>query len=171
MIACALIAATILPESTYPLFFSLLIGTYFAAWLSYWFGRLLGPKLSRLPYIRAIATPTKLKRMETFYKRRGFVTLLLGRFVPFGIRNCLFMSTGMSRFSFPRFAVRDAIACTIWASTMFTIFYHLGANLDRLIHFAKTFNIIIFALFGVTLITVIWYKKRKRAKQDDQPVE
>jgi membrane protein DedA with SNARE-associated domain len=160
----AVIAATILPENTWALYFSALFGCYFSAWGAYWLGRLVGPKLSHLPFFKKLLSQDRLERVKKFYDHYGLWTLLIGRFIPFGVRNCIFMSTGMSKMSFLKFIVRDALACSIWTSSCFYLFYKTSQNYQLLWHYLKTFNLVIFAAFGVTVIGFIWYKIRKKAQ-------
>jgi membrane-associated protein len=99
--------------------------------------------------------------MRSFHEKHGLWTLIVGRFIPFGVRNCLFMSAGMSKMSFGKFAYRDFIACSLWCCCCFSLFYLLGKNYQVLSHYIKTFNLFIFVAFGVTVIGAIWYKRRK----------
>lgn len=160
----AVLAATVVPEKTVHLYLGILLGCMFAAWISYWIGRLIGPKLLRFRFFQRLVPPKRLERLHYFYKRYGLFTLIIGRFIPFGVRNCIFFTTGMSKISFPQFIYRDAIACLIWCSSSFYIFYILGKNFDTLYDKVKTFNIAIFVAFAMAVIGVIWYKKKKRKK-------
>lgn len=163
VIIAAILAATVLPEHTIILFSSVLFGCYFSAWVAYWIGRTLGPKLLKWRLFRKLLDEKKLERIRSFYERHGLLTLILGRFIPFGVRNAMFMSTGMSRLSFKTFILRDALACSIWCLSAFTAFYFLGQNYALLYHYVKTFNLLIFALFGIAAIGMIWYKRRKKS--------
>lgn len=167
MIASAILAASVIPQHTLHLFLGIWLGCLFSAWLSYWLGRKAGTTLAKLPLFRKLLAPEKLKRMKNFYERFGIWTFIVGRFIPFGVRNCLFMSSGMSKLSFSHFALRDALACTIWAGSCFTIFYMLGKNIDLLYTRVKLVNAAIFGVFIVTVIAFIWYKKRKQAGTKD----
>jgi len=104
----------------------------------------------------------RLEKIQRFYSKHGLWTLLLGRFIPFGVRNCIFMSSGMSRVSFLKFALWDLIACFTWTSVSFYCFYVLGQNYHLLFDHLKTFNMVIFLAFSVTVISWIWYKRRKK---------
>lgn len=168
IIGSAVIAATIVPEQTVPIFLAILFGAYFSAWIAYWLGRLLGPRLAKVPLFSSLLNPLRLEKVKKFYQKHGLLTLIIGRFIPFGVRNCIFMTTGMSKLSFRTFLFRDAIACPLWASISFTLFYLLGQNLELLYSSVKTFNILIFSLFAVTVIAVIWYKKEKRKKTQSE---
>lgn len=164
LIIAALVSATCLPKYTLILFLSCFLGCYFSAQLSYWFGRLVAIKLLKFPFAKKILNEERLVKMHDFYKKYGFRTLLVGRFIPFGVRNALFMSTGISKSSFLTFALRDFFTSFLWSSTFFTLFYQLGANYDLLVKYTKLINIGLFLAFGVTVIAVIWYKRRRHKK-------
>ncbi|MFI5334386.1 MAG: DedA family protein [Chlamydiales bacterium] len=170
VIIAAILAANTIPEHTFILFFSVLFGCYFSAWIAYWIGRKLGPLLLRFRFFQKLLNEEKLAKIRAFYERRGLLTLIIGRFIPFGVRNALFMSTGMSRLSFGKFIARDALACTIWSTASFSSFYFLGKNYTLLYGYVKTFNILIFSLFGIATIVTIWYKRRKKSAHA-QPIE
>ncbi len=164
LIGGAFLASNVIPDQTIKIFSFTLAGCVMAAWIAYFLGRLLGPKVTKLPLIRSAVTEERVEKVRVFYERYGLWTFMVGRFIPFGVRNCIFMSSGLSKVPFKKFALYDLLACTIWATSAFTIFYFTCKNYTLLISHLKTFNIIIFSLFAVTLISVIWYKKRKNRK-------
>lgn len=166
IIASALIAATIIPEHSLHLYLAIFIGCYASAVIAYWVGRLLGRKLMRWRWFSRLLPPQRLEKAQRFYQRHGFWTLLIGRFIPFGVRNCLFMSSGMSRLSFKKFALWDLFACFIWSFSIFHLVYYLGHNPRYL----KVFNLILFSAFAVTLILFIWYKRKKKLRHVE-PIE
>jgi membrane protein DedA with SNARE-associated domain len=170
VILSALIAARMLPEQTIPLYLSVLLGCYFSAWIAYGIGRYLGPLALRIPFISKILSKNRLEKARQFYEKRGLFALILGRFIPFGVRNCLFMSAGISRMPFIKFISLDALACLIWCTGFFFLFYSLGNNYETLINSMKLFNLLIFAAFSVTVIGIIWYKKRKRPISHDKSI-
>ncbi|GAB4189440.1 MAG: VTT domain-containing protein [Simkaniaceae bacterium] len=169
LVISAFFAATTIKEHSISIYFSLLLGTYFSAWASYWIGRFLGEKLLKVPLFSSLFPQRKLQKMKIFYEKYGLWTLLIGRFVPFGVRNCLFMSTGLSRSHFGKFIARDALACFLWVSFMYAIFFHLSRNLDTLLNFLKKFQIGLFLGFSVTVIVVIWYKIKKKRNRREYP--
>jgi membrane-associated protein len=169
IILAATLAATIFPEHIWHLYAAIFLGCYFSAWISFWMGRLLGQKLSRFHWFNKIAPPPRLKTIQGFYKKYGFLTLLIGRFIPFGVRNCIFMSSGMSHVSFFKFALWDLCACFVWSSLSFYCFFVLGNNLTPLLKNIKIVNISLFVLFCLAIMVVIWYKKKKRHAQKIDP--
>lgn len=164
----AVIAATILPENTWILYGCLLVGCYISAMCAYWLGRLLGSTLLKTKFFSKLLNPQRLSKVKLFYDKYGLLTLALGRFIPFGVRNCIFMSSGMSKVHFGKFILRDSLACTLWCSTLFFLFFALGQNYDTLWHYLKKFNLLIFAAFSVTVIGFIWYKRRKKTRNLSQ---
>lgn len=162
MVLSAFLAATTIPEHTFSLYLSILLGAYFSAWIAYWVGRKVGVKLFKLKWFAKILHKDRLTRVGAFYDKHGFLTLLIGRFIPFGIRNCIFMTTGMSHSHFGKFAFRDMIACFVWVTTCYYAFYHLGLNYQMLLQRVKIINLVIFLAFSVTVIGLFWYKKHKK---------
>lgn len=164
IIIASIISATLLPEKTTSLFLACLSGCYLSAWISYWFGRILGTKLIRTKIGQKMFPSSRLDKIGNFYKNYGFLTLLIGRFIPFGIRNGIFMSSGISKAPFNLFLLRDIIPCLIWTSSSFYLFHKLGTHYEVLIHYMKIINICLFSSFAVALITYICYKRKKVKK-------
>lgn len=164
ILIAAILAATIVPEHTWLLYGCILVGCYLSAMCAYWMGRLLGTYLSGKKFFSRLFPAQRLTKIKQFYEKYGLWTLVFGRFIPFGVRNCIFMSSGMSKLPFGRFILMDALACTLWCSTLFYLFFILGQNFDTLWHDLKRFNLLIFGAFSVTVIGFIWYKRRKKTR-------
>ena len=164
LILSAVLAASFVPEHTYLLFGSVLFGCMFSAWIAYFLGRFIGDKLVKFRFFAKLLHPQRLEKLQGFYSKYGIWTFIIGRFSPFGVRNCIFMTSGMSKMPFKTFALRDAVGCTIWTTCSFTVFYMIGQNFQTIWESVKTFNIIIFAAFSVTGIIVFWYKLKKRKR-------
>ncbi len=162
IVGAAVLAATLIPQHTWHLYLAIFLGCYFSAWIAYWCGRLVGSRLSRFGWFQRFFPAERIEKIQKFYNRHGLWTLILGRFIPFGVRNCIFMSSGISKVPFFRFALQDLPACLIWTSLSFYLFYSLGKNFHTLLTHLKIVNVIIFLAFGVTVITLLWYKRRKK---------
>lgn len=160
IIMASILSATLLPHKVIPLFLACLCGCYFSAWIAYWIGRLLGKKFIETRLGKKLFPKERLEKIGLFYARYGFLTLLIGRFIPFGIRNGIFMSSGMARSPFMLFLTRDILPCTIWTSSSFFLFHSLGTHFDVLIDYMKIINISLFSCFAVALISYICYKRK-----------
>ena len=132
LIVGGMLASTVIPENTWKLFMGAFLGAYLSDWIAYWLGRSLGVRLWRLRWFRGVLKPSRLTRVETYYSRYGVITLLVGRFIPFGVRNCLFMSAGMARMNFGKFILADGLACLLSNSVVFWIAYSLGRHYAQL---------------------------------------
>lgn len=163
IIFSAVLAATIVPENTYKLFAAVFLGCYLSDWVCYWIGRHFGPKLWKWRWFARSVDPKRLDQIHAYYAKYGFLTLLIGRFIPFGVRNCLFLTAGMGKMPFPKFLLSDGIACICSNTTLFTLAYMVGKNYQSLIASVKTFNIFLFAAFVVSGIALFWYKRKKKA--------
>ena len=163
IVGTAFLAATLIPEKVWHLYAAIFFGCYFSAWIAYWFGRVVVGKFLAFAWFQRFFPTKRVERMQVFYQKYRFWTFLIGRFIPFGVRNCIFMSSGMSRVPFSRFILWDLPACLLWSSLSFYIFFILGKNFQALLDHLKLVNMIIFLAFGVTVITLLWYKRRKKA--------
>lgn len=159
IIISAMIASTILPENTYLLFLGVFLGAYISDWTAYWIGRKFGRKLFDIRFFAKALSKEKLEKTQSFYKKYGALTLLVGRFIPFGVRNGLFMTAGLGKMNFKKFLLVDGIACLISNSVLFYLTFQLGKNYQTLFPYLKKFNFALFSLFVVTIIVFFCYKR------------
>lgn len=164
IVVSGVLASTFVPENTWKLFTAVFLGAYLSDWIVYWIGRLWGAHLWRMRWFARLLKPKRLEQIEQYYKKYGLLTLLVGRFIPFGVRNCLFATAGMGKMRFGKFLIGDGIACLFSNATLFTIAYFCGKNCS---YFVRYVNATIFAIFVVALIAFIWYKKTKTISSTD----
>jgi membrane protein DedA with SNARE-associated domain len=165
IIISAIIASTVIPKNTFLLFGAVFLGAYLSDWMVYWIGRTIGIKLWKFKWFKKTANKRKLSKIKLFYKKYGVYTLLIGRFIPFGVRNCLFITAGMSRMSFIKFIISDGIACLISNFVLFYIAFTASKNYDTIFRILKKANLIIFSCFIATLIIFVCYYRNKKKKK------
>lgn len=140
----------------------LFIGVYMGAYLSdlicYSLGRFLGPKLFEIRFFAKMVSQERIDKIHTFYEKYGIVTLLIGRFIPFGVRNGLFLTAGLGQMNFVKFALSDLTACTISTITFFSLYYHYGS---AVIEYVKEGNIVVFSIAAIGLLGYLIVKRRK----------
>ena len=158
LVLTAFLSATLFSHKGPFLFILFTLGCIFSAWIAYWIGRLSSGQLKRFSFFSKMLTLERLNTINHYYQKWGFWTFLFARFIPFGVRNCFFMFSGIAKISFPRFILFDAIACTIWSTAFFSLFYRLGQNYETLLSHLKMINLCIFTAFSVTVISIICYK-------------
>ncbi len=169
IILSATLAATVVPENTPLLFTAVFLGCYLSDWICYWIGRLVGPNLWKMRWFAKTVKQERLEQVHQYYQKYGFWTLLIGRFIPFGVRNCLFLTAGMGKMHFGKFILSDGIACLCSNLALFSLTYTLSRHYDELLNLLKTFNLVLFVGFVVTGIAVFWYKKRKSTRKPIDP--
>ncbi|MCH9625544.1 MAG: Inner membrane protein [Chlamydiales bacterium] len=157
ILLAGVLASTLVPENAWKLFLAVFLGAYLSDWMTYWIGRLWGEKLLNLKIFSRLLPPKKLKQVKHFYKKYGVYTLLVGRFIPFGVRNCLFATAGIGRMRFWKFVVADGVACILSNTTLFMLAYFCGKNCSDLLKFV---NIGIFSAFILAVSGLLWYRKR-----------
>jgi len=163
MFACFL-AATIVPQCMWHLYLAVFLGCYLSAALGYWIGRLLGNKLKGYRWFNQLVSEKRIEKVQLFYNKYGFWTLIIGRFIPFGVRNCIFISTGLSRLSFIKFALWDLMACFIWSSLLFYLFFTLGKHLSFDFTYSKKLHFIGISIFSTLVIGLsFWYYRKKKS--------
>ena len=161
------IASSCIPDHTMRLFIWIFLGCYLSAWEAYWIGRLLGPKLYKIPILKNIVTPARTDKLRHFYAKYGIFTFIFGRFCPGGIRNALFYSSGLTKMPFNLFILRDGIACAISSTVLFFVGYKFGENIDVVLKIFHRYSQIVLILI-ITVISIallfFWYKHRKSNK-------
>lgn len=126
IITGAVLSGTKMRDKTFEIWLAIFIGAYLSDWIAYWTGKLLGPKIKQFKSLSGIITEERLKKMHAFYEKWGFFAFFVGRFIPFGGRNCLFISVGMGNMSFSKFAFIDIFAAFVSTTCGFLIVYNLS---------------------------------------------
>lgn len=147
------LASTCLTTSNavWHLYFFIYLGCWISAWEAYWLGRLLGPKLYEIKWFNRFITPKRIATLHLYYERFGILTFIVGRFVPGGVRNALFITSGLGKMPFLKFIIRDGIACIISSGTLFYLGYIFGENHEILLHYFRRYEIIV----GTAIILII----------------
>lgn len=162
-----MLAGTCIPEQKYFLFAWIYAGCWMSAWEAYWVGRLAGPKLYEIKWFSYILTPERIAKLHHYYERFGIFTFIIGRFIPGGVRNALFITSGMGKMPFNKFIVRDGLACLLSSTTIFIIGYLFGENYHLIVQKLETINGILVVLLSVvgisSLAYFVWRRKRARA--------
>jgi membrane-associated protein len=158
IILAGILSSTVVPENAWKLFVWVFLGAYLSDWVAYWMGRMWGAKLWDIPWFARVFNPKKLTQIHSYYQQYGVLTLIVGRFIPFGVRNCLFVAAGIGKMNFWKFLLADGAACLFSNSSLFILSYFCGKNCTYLV---KSINIVIFSLFLIALIAFIWYKRTK----------
>lgn len=158
------IASTCLKHHPFEMYLWLYFGCWISAWEAYWIGRLLGPKLYQIAWFRRFIFPGRIQRMRHYIEKFGIFTFIVGRFIPGGMRNALFMTCGLSKMPFGRFLARDALACIISSASLFYLGFIFGENHEVLLHYFRKYEIIILGIITTVIAVVLfllwWYRSK-----------
>ncbi|MCR9143993.1 MAG: DedA family protein [bacterium] len=168
-IGAGVLAATIVPENTTLLYAGLFFGAYFGDIENYWLARLAGRRLLRFTLFQRMLPAERLEQARLFLEKYGAAAIFLGRFIPFGVRNALFTTAGLSRMAFWKFALFDFFACLASTSVLFALGRAFGANYPRLLEILNEGKvyILIFALV-LGAIGYAWLRLRRRPAPDSE---
>jgi membrane-associated protein len=124
------LCSTCIVDHTLRMWLFLYFGCIFSAWIAYSLGRFLGPKLYGVRLFKSILNPQRIEKLHHYYEKFGVWTFVVGRFFPGGIRNGLFMTSGLGKMPFATFALRDAFAALISTSVLFALGYQAAQHAD-----------------------------------------
>ena len=159
MIFISAILASSHPEYLPHLFIGVYMGAYLSDLICYSLGRIFGPKLLEIRFFANMVSPERITKISAYYENYGVITLILGRFIPFGVRNALFLTAGLGKMNFIKFALSDLLACTISTACFFTLYFYYG---ETVIAYIKQGNMVVFSLAFIA-IAVFWYRKKQVA--------
>lgn len=156
-------------KASIPVFYAALyFGAIISDYLVYFWGWLLGRGRISGSFFSKLISENKIRRISNALERHGFLTFLFGRFIPFGIRNIISMTSGFVNFPFYKFAFFDAIAAVCNISALFWLVYFLG---QRGSHFMKIIGIVLLLFFVGFSIYVMRSEKLFRSTQEKSSSE
>lgn len=139
----------------HPLYFfvGVMMGAYFSDMICFSMGSYFGPKLWKIKMWAKVVNPRLTTKLNRFFHQYGAYTLIAGRFIPFGVRNALFLTAGLSKMGFTKFAFTDFFGCTLSTSFYFYLYYNYGATvIDEI----KQGNLFIFTLLMVGMMVFLF---------------
>lgn len=137
------------PQLLFPTYIALYTGIFLSDLIVYTLGKLLSKGVLKFKFLQKKLTPEKLEWVSSHLETHGFVTFITCRFIPFGVRNALFLSSGFVGLKTAKFILFDSIAALISSSTLFTLVYFLGQAAE------KSFKLAGFILFGILAVAAI----------------
>lgn len=151
-------------KANIPVFYaSIFFGATVSDWLVYFWGWLLGRGFISNRYFRKIIKKDNTIRFSKALERYGIFTYIIMRFIPFGVRNILSMTSGFVSFPFYKFVFFDAIATLCNTSALFALVYFFGSTGGK---YFKISGIVLFASFVVLLIYLFRIKWFTRLLDD-----
>ena len=163
IIAGAIISVKFAPENAIILFTACYMGAYLSDLMCYALGRTLGIKIISIKPFSRLIDKKKVNMMSGFFDKYGAAALFFGRFIPFGVRNALFPSAGISKMKFIKFAIVDLIACTTTSAILFSLGRIFAENYEVLFEHITDSKWLIVGAAGLVIAIILVAKKRGHA--------
>ena len=160
IISSAIIARTN-SDLIVPLYVAIYFGVVISDHMAYWIGNRIGKGLFKSKFFCRVLTRDKLDRMHRYLDTYGIFTFIVCRFIPFGVRNTLFMGSGITNFNYRLFLLYDSVAAAISTGTLFILFYNLGASIERPFRVAGMVMFSLLVIIGGALIARFYVKWKK----------
>lgn len=131
---------------------ALYMGAVLSDYLVYFWGRLIGKGILSVGMFSKIITKDNTYRLLKALQKYGIFTYIISRFIPFGVRNVVSITSGFVKYPFYKFAVYDLVAAFCNISVLFGLVYFFGATGSRVMHII---GIVLFFAFLAVCIYLI----------------
>jgi len=148
-----------------------IIGIILGDLMIFYAGKKFGRKILRAKiFLIKIMTLQRLLKAKRFLKKRGNLTIFIGRFLP-GLRAPIFFTSGLMGVKPSVFITLDGIATFISAPVLLYLAYYFGEELDRLKTYLLKFQLYVLLGGGVIVIAFILYKWKKKSEKKKEKEE
>jgi len=153
------------PSMLVPIFAATYAGVVISDYFPYLLGKYIRKGTVKSNFITRFFSPRKIVRIHHYLEKYGIFAFIAGRFIPFGVRNTMFMTAGLFGLRLRRFALYDTTAATISVSTLFFLAYHFGEAVEKPF---QAVGIVLFVLLLSMVIFVVVNIIRKILKKRDR---
>ena len=138
---------------------------------SYAVGKRLGRGFMEKHGRRVKITPERLDKVENFFKRRGGLTILVGRFIGL-VRPIAPFLAGSTHMPLRRFLAYDVVAAGVWATAFVLLGFVFWHSFDKVSEYARKGALYLggAVLLGVALVWLVRHRKDVRERLLRTPV-
>ena len=132
---------------------ALYAGAVISDCMVYGWGRLIAKGTISMGLFSKVITKENTYRLLKALQKHGVFTYIVCRFIPFGVRNVVSMTSGFVKYPFYKFFIYDLIAAICNITVLYSLVYFFGMKGGD---FMKIFGIVMFVLFlaaGAYLVT------------------
>jgi membrane protein DedA with SNARE-associated domain len=152
------------PSMLIPIFVATYAGVVISDYFPYLLGIYIRKGTIKSNFITRFFSPRKIVRIHRYLNKYGIFAFIVGRFIPFGVRNTMFLTAGLFDLRLRRFALYDTTAATISVSALFFLAYHFGDAVEKPFH---AVGIVLFILLlSFLTFVVIRIVRNVRKKRD-----
>ena len=131
---------------------ALYTGAVLSDYMVYFWGRLIGKGILSIGMFSKVITKDNTYGLLKALQRYGIFTYIISRFIPFGVRNVVSMTSGFVKYPFYKFAFYDLIAALCNISVLFGLVYFFGAAGS---HVMRIIGIVLFFAFLTVCIYLL----------------
>jgi membrane protein DedA with SNARE-associated domain len=135
-----------------PSLLAIYAGVIISDFLVYMIGTWVRKGTIKRKFVARILSLKLVERIRYCLDKYGIFTFIVCRFIPFGVRNTLFMTSGLFGLPLRLFALYDIIAVAISTNVLFFLVYHFGEDIKKPI---KVIGIILFIFFVSGVLTLL----------------
>jgi membrane protein DedA with SNARE-associated domain len=143
------------PSMLVPVFAATYAGIVISDYFPYLLGIYIRKGSIKAKFLTHLFSPRRIVRIHRYLDKYGIFTFIVGRFIPFGVRNTLFITSGLIGLRLRHFALYDTTAATISVSTLFFLAYHFGDAVEKpfqavgIVLFILALSIITFVIVNI----------------------
>ena len=144
-----------------PCILALYLGVAMSDSISYFLGLLAARGTIKIKAIKKVLNNRYTSKLQSNLDRHGILTFIICRFIPFGIRNTLFMSSGFFGLKYKRFLLFDIISSFISVNTLFWLVFIFGETAEKPLHIAGLALLAVLAFFVIAALVRLLKKAIK----------
>ena len=140
------------------------VGVISGDFFVFWLGTRTRKGAAKTSIFTRMISEKALNKMHYYLDKYGIFTFIVGRFIPFGVRNTLFFTAGFFNLRFRFFALYDVIAAMISINTLFFLTFHFGEAAQKPLKIAGIvlFVLVVSGLIGLVIrLIVLWRRKHR----------
>jgi len=152
------------PSMMLPIFAAIFAGVIISDYFPYLLGKYIRKGSIKAKFLTSLFSPKRIVKIHHYLEKYGIFTFIVGRFIPFGVRNTLFITAGLFGLRLRRFALYDTTAAAISVSALFFLAYRFGEAVGKKFH---AVGVVLFIMLLSFLVFVAIRVIRKIIKRKD----
>ena len=136
----------------------------------FWVGTRVRKGAAKSKFFTRLVPEKALDKMHYYLDKYGIFTFIVCRFIPFGVRNTLFFTSGIFKLRLRVFVLYDIIAALISVNTLFFLTFHFGEVVEKPIKIAGIVLFVVVVSAVISLIIrfiVMWRKKESSGRTSE----
>lgn len=136
--------------------------------VNFWLGRRFGRPFLERHGPRYRITPERLTALESFFQRRGSVSVFVGRFIPL-VRSSMPFVAGTSAMAWRTFVPLSVIGNAGWAALFAGLGYAFYTSADEVAEIVTDVGFLAFAVISLGTVAVTLIRRRRRRRVEASP--